>query len=454
MTWRWFVRLVVVASGSLLLVPTPAYAAGGSPPKIQQVSTDPFTNVSSQHQTEVEAQTVAAGSTVVAVFQAGRFFAGGGSSGIGFAASQSAGSTWTAGFLPGLTIYSPSPGAFVRATDATVAFDAKHAVWLVSSLDCTAPNCASAPSSILINRSADGGNTWSAPVTAFVGGILDHPWIACDDAPASPHYGRCYVTIVSLTAGADLTVRSDDGGLTWSAAVASTGLAALQSIVQPNGNLVIIGGGGAGVATVRSTDGGLTFGAVVSVSNVTSHGVVAVRAVPAPNLQVDGAGTLYAYWHDCRFRSGCSSNDIVYSKSADALTWSAVARIAIDKVTSGVDHFIPGLGIDPATSGSSAHLALTYYFLPKAACSFPSPDTCRLEVGFTSSTDGGQTWSNPHKLNHRAMDIAWLPNTTLGHMVGDYLSTAFAAGHTVTVFALASKPKGSLLQEAMFAAVG
>ncbi len=52
------------------------------------------------------------------------------------------------------------------------------------------------------------------------------------------------------------------------------------------------------------------------------------------------------------------------------------------------------------------------------------------------------------------MDIAWLPNTTLGHMVGDYLSTAFAAGHTITVFALASKPTGSLLQEAMFAAVG
>ncbi len=163
MTRRWFVRFVVVASWLSLLVPTPAYAAGGSPPKTQHVSTDPFVNPSSQHQSEVEAQTVAAGSTVVAVFQAGRFFAGGGSSGIGFATSQSAGSSWTAGFLPGLTIYSPSPGPFARVTDATVAFDAKHAVWLVSSLDCTAPDCASAPSSILINRSTNGGASSTIP---------------------------------------------------------------------------------------------------------------------------------------------------------------------------------------------------------------------------------------------------------------------------------------------------
>src|SRR5262249_53792473 len=167
MTWRAFFRLGVLACSLALLSPSTAYAAG--PPKVQQVSSDPFTNATSQHQTEVEAQTVAAGSTVVAVFQAGRFFAGGGSSAVGVAPSQHSGVTWTSGFLPGLTIFAPSPGPFVRVTDAAVAFDAKHATWLVSSLDCTPPDCASSPGSILVNRSTTGGASWNAPVTVFAG---------------------------------------------------------------------------------------------------------------------------------------------------------------------------------------------------------------------------------------------------------------------------------------------
>ena len=35
------------------------------------------------------------------------------------------------------------------------------------------------------------------------------------------------------------------------------------------------------------------------------------------------------------------------STSSDGKTWSAVTRIPIDATTSTVDHFIPGIGIDP-----------------------------------------------------------------------------------------------------------
>jgi len=451
MTWRTLFRLGVAASALFGLTPAPAYAAADPPPKVVQVSSDPFTNSSSQHQTEVEAHTVTAGSTVVAVFQAGRFLADGGSSGIGFATSQNAGSTWTSGLLPGITIYDTPAGVFSRATDVTAAFDAKHGVWLTSTLACLPTTGCFASNSVLVSRSTSGGTTWSMPTVVFSGGFLDHPWIACDHTPTSPHYGRCYVSINDYATSTDETVRTDDGGLTWSAGVASTLLFANQNVVQPNGDLVIVGG----TVAVRSIDGGLTFGAPVILANLHVHAVVGMRVdFGITNVQVDAAGTLYVYWADCRFRSGCSANDIVYSTSSDALTWSSVKRIPLDKVTSGVDHFIPGLGIEAGTGGASAHLALTYYFFPKAACTFPTPDTCRLEVGFSESTDGGATWSKPRKLNHRAMDIAWLANTTpAGHMVGDYLSTAFTNGHTVTVLAMASKPVGSLLQEAMFAAV-
>jgi hypothetical protein len=64
------------------------------------VSVDPFTNASSQHATEVEPDTFAFGSTVVATYQVGRFF-NGGASDIGFARSTDGGATWgVSSFLP------------------------------------------------------------------------------------------------------------------------------------------------------------------------------------------------------------------------------------------------------------------------------------------------------------------------------------------------------------------
>jgi hypothetical protein len=85
---------------------------------------------------------------------------------------------------------------------------------------------------------------------------------------------------------------------------------------------------------------------------------------------------VYVVWQDCRFEPHCASiygsaNDIVMSTSTDGLSWSAVERIPIDPVGSGVHHIIPGIGVDKHTSGSNAHLALTFYYFPVAGC-FPS----------------------------------------------------------------------------------
>src|SRR4029453_3673327 len=56
---------------------------------------------------------------VVAVFQQGRFIAGGGSVGPGYATSQDGGRSWIAGDLPGLTV--AVGGIFERASDPAVA---------------------------------------------------------------------------------------------------------------------------------------------------------------------------------------------------------------------------------------------------------------------------------------------------------------------------------------------
>src|SRR5579864_9449702 len=77
--------------------------AAGVP--LLQLSSDPFTNSTSQHRTEVEPDTLASGSTLVSAFQVGRFF-NGGASDIGFATSTNGGKRFTNGFLPGATVNS------------------------------------------------------------------------------------------------------------------------------------------------------------------------------------------------------------------------------------------------------------------------------------------------------------------------------------------------------------
>jgi hypothetical protein len=200
----------------------------------------------------------------------------------------------------------------------------------------------------------------------------------------------------------------------------------------------------------RSMDGGASWSATTTISPVTQHVVAGgLRADSLPSAEIDASGTVYVAWSDCRFRPGCASNDIVFSRSSDGLRWSAPVRVPTDPVVSTVDHFLPGLGVDTSTSGAGAHLGLTYYSYPRADC---SPATCRLDVNFISSTNAGATWSTPRRLNAVSMPLSWLADTSQGRMVGDYISTSFSNGKAIGVFALATPPDG-MFHESMFAAV-
>jgi hypothetical protein len=132
------------------------------------------------------------------------------------------------------------------------------------------------------------------------------------------------------------------------------------------------------------------------------------------------------------------------------LKWSAVARVPIDATASTVDHFIPGIGIDPATSGLNAHVAIHYYYYQKSSC---TQSTCRLFVGYISSHNGGATWSAPVRLTG-PMQLKWLPNSQNGLMVGDYIATVFSNGVPHGVFAVAAAKSGSTFNEAMNTAQG
>lgn len=440
----------VVALALALALAAPAFAS----PTLLLLSTDPYTNTTSQHKTEVEPDTLSAGSTIVSAFQVGRFF-NGGASNIGFATSTNGGASFTAGFLPGSTVFATPAGPYARASDASVAFDAKHGVWLISFLGIVNP---SGPVDVVVSRSTDGGLTWGSPVAVNASGHFnDKNWTTCDDTASSPFYGNCYTEYDDNTLGDLIQMStSTDGGLTWSAGQAtansSHGLGG-QPLVQPNGNVIVPivgfnggrGGGNFLMLSFTSSDGGASWGKTHLVARISFHNPSGgIRAdIPLPSGELDNAGTAYLVWSDCHFEPTCSASDIVLSTSADGQHWSTLSRIPVDPRGSGVDHFIPGLAVDRSTSGSTAHLALAYYYYPNANC---TATTCQLDVGFTTSTNGGASWSASTQLAG-PMSLGWLPNTTQGTMVGDYISTSFSSGQAFPAFAVANAPSGGVFDE-------
>lgn len=415
---------------------------------LTQISSDPYIIAPGQHATEVEPHLLANGSTLVAAFQTGRIV-NGGATDIGWATSTDGGTTWTHGFLPGLTT-GEGTGPYDAASDPVVAYDAKHALWMIASLPLSAT--ISTPA-VAVSRSSD-GVTWQNPVSAAPATIADKNWIVCDNWPSSPYYGNCYLQWDDpLQQDAIRMSTSNDGGLTWGPAMATVNIAqgiGGQPLVQPNGTVVVPIETNV-MSAFLSSDGGATWSAPVTISNIQIHADAGgIRSGALPSAAMDGAGTVWVVWEDCRFRSSCSTNDLVYSTSTDGVTWSTVTRIPIDDVSSTVDHFIPGIGIDPSTSGASAHIALHYYYYSQSNCSASS---CQLFVGYISSANGGASWNAATALTG-AMDLAWLPNSQNGLMVGDYIATAFTNGVPHGVFAVAQPTSGSTFKEAIYTGQG
>ncbi|MFF4501187.1 hypothetical protein [Streptomyces sp. NPDC001401] len=423
------------------------------PPGLTQIDTDPFTNTASQHATVVEPDTFTFGNTVVSAAQNGRFF-GGGASGLGWATSTDGGVSWQHGTIPGITVY--QGGAFSRVSDPSVAYDARHGTWVVAGLAINSTSSGVIGAGVTVSRSAN-GLSWQNPIRAmgFDGQNYDKSWIVCDNTATSPFYGRCYIEADIASSGNRIVMStSTDGGLTWQSPLSPLGTPsglAGQPLVQPNGTVVVpYSANGSAIRAFNSTNGGVSWSGTSPVASVTAHTVAGGLRAPGgiSSAEVDGSGRIFVAWHDCRFRVNCSANDIVYSTSANGTTWTAVTRIPIDSTASGVDHFLPGLGVDRTTSGATTRLGLYYYRYPVAAC---SSTTCRLQVGYISSGNGGSSWSTATTLSGQ-FPLSQIASTNQGRMVGDYISTSIVGGRAVSAFPIGAAPTGQAFNEALFTA--
>jgi len=440
--------LVVAASGT-------AAAAKPPPPKLVRISADTTSTPGAQHATEVEPDAVAVGSQVVATFQVGRYF-GGGAGALGFSTSTDGGRSWRSGLLPKI----------LGGSDPVVAYDALHARWLIATLSTVGGE-----SVLLVSGSTD-GLSWEAPAVAvsyprnpIAGTSLDKEWITCDNARSSPLRGRCYLAYTDIAhdpdpehLGSHIAVQSSaDGGRTWSPPVllpvsANIVSPGVQPVVRPNGELVVVYFEDGIVHAVRSSDAGASFSAPERVSGLAFHHRPVeprrLRAFSLPSAAVDAAGTVYAAWFDCRFRSGCATDDIVWSQSTAPGAWTAPQRIPLGPLRSATDFVLPDLAVDPSSRGAKARLALTYHALSSADCTEAS---CLLDVYLVTSKSAGARWSRPRRLNPQRMRLGWLAQTASGRMVGDYVATVFAGKRVVSVHAQARAPRAGRFNEAIYA---
>jgi hypothetical protein len=427
----------------------------------RELSHDPSFDFQYQHQTQAEPDSFANGRTIVAVYQVGRAREGGGAAATGFATSVDAGTTWRSGLLPSLTLASRPPGIYDRSSDPAVTYDARHSVWLAASLILSDEG-----TGIVVSRSKD-GLAWLPPVVASPGTAEnpDKDWVVCDNWAGSPGRGTCYLAYYDVNTG--LAVRtSSDGGLTWSGPILTPArvvrgaiMNGATPVVRRDGSLLVIysvfqadRANVDEIAYVRSNDHGGTFSGPTRLAPLSSEDVSGLRVPPFVSADVAGDGKVWVAWSDCRFDPDCTANDIVLTSSADGTHWALPIRVpAFRGGLVQLAQVLPGLTVDPASTGAKTKLGIVYYSVP--------PDggclqfTCATaDVNFVGSFNAGTTWTRPVRLNPRPMRLDWMADGEIGSFVGDYVSSSWVGGRPIPVVVLARPPVDSELRQAVFAA--
>ena len=114
-------------------------------------------------------------------------------------------------------------GTYGAAADPSVAYDAKHGEWLISTLPLAGLSSSSGMiGDVAVSRSTD-GLTWGKPVIIDKTHLDDKNWTVCDNTATSPYYGNCYTEWDQAFGTGDVLMSvSSDGGQTWGPGLASS----------------------------------------------------------------------------------------------------------------------------------------------------------------------------------------------------------------------------------------
>lgn len=151
----------------------------------------------------------------------------------GFSVSRDGGETWTSGFVPAV------PGSPFTFGDPSVGVDRQGNFYYVS---LGTDGSASLTGAVIINKSTDGGGTFSPARVVALDDGSDKEWFAIGRDPVDPDRDNLYIAWTSFQrASSELRfARSTDGGATWTSKTifaptdrGPTGLSAFIQFANP-----------------------------------------------------------------------------------------------------------------------------------------------------------------------------------------------------------------------------
>ncbi len=266
----------------------------------------------------------------------------------------------------------------------------------------------SQPNGLFVYKSIDGGVSWTGPVTVIndVQNVFeDKELIACDRS-GGPHTDNLYVAWTRFGAGTEILMcRSTDGGSSFVDPVTISDAGGVQwpvPCVGPNSEVYVawVKYTPASIRLDRSYDGGQTFASDLTIQNVNDasrlvNGNIWVFSFPAIDVDITGGqynGNLYvAYMDDS---PGFTDTDMYFTRSIDGgTTWSQEVRINDDPLNNGCDQFHPWLTVAPDGS-------IIVVFLDRRN----DPGNLLMDLYMTTSTDGGDTWSQNERISTVSCD--------------------------------------------------
>jgi hypothetical protein len=465
---------------ALAVIPTvllwgavPALASGGGPPAVLNVgqigSQDVPVLPGSEADTLVEPDVAVSPDSsdiAVAASHDGRY-PDGGAVGIEYTWTHDGGRTWHHQPLPGVTKATGGPSTWERASDPIVAFAPGGSVYistLVFNSGCD--------SAVLVSRSADGGQTFAAPVEAHRSATCavsdDKNVLVVDTSATSPHRGRVYqfwtpflTDVFSHPDGSpQAVVWSDDGGRTWSSPVNVSAPHAnsqdSQPMVQPDGTVVDayidfgrngsaegpeaaglrgaarhaapttpsspFGGAAAAppvVTTMISKDGGSTWTPGGSVTKDLGGGPPGFRCCLISATVDPVSGRLFATWNSA------DPTKVKLASSADGSTWSA--PVVVNRPTSSL------LGVNSDVSANAGTVSVSF--------GLTNVDTTTGRFGrqfVATSRDGGAHFGVPVAVGPQT-DYAYAAQAR-GIFPGDYIGSAMSKTRLYAVWVVSSAP--------------
>jgi len=264
------------------------------------------------------------------------------------------------------------------------------------------------------------------------GGGDDKEFIAIDNNPTSPYFGRVYAVFTDFSAGGFIYSTHSDDTSTWTTPVALNGVASVQGAwpaIAPNGDLYVAWvrwdpypSGPITIEMVKSINGGATFSSVASpmAGKVNPRDATAtsncgrpalhgnIRIIPWPQVAIGPDGVIHVvYSYDPDGYGTGDVIDVFYRRSLDGgASWQPEFRLNDDNTTN--DQWFPTLSVGPTN-----RVVASWYDR------WEDPANTVFRYYSRSSTNGGATWQPSVPVSDVQSPIYLDPNlATCYH--GDY----------------------------------